>query len=558
MKNYFYTLLAIIFSASISLAQITIKDADLEGGKTYTWTNDNVYLLDGFVFLEAGGKLEIEAGTVIKGKEDPTTGENASALIISRDAQIFANGTADAPIIFTCEIDDTAVNDELDDTDKGLWGGLIILGNGIIGNNTPETAVEGIPAGDTRALYGGNDDADNSGYLYYVSIRHGGAELAPGDEINGLTLGAVGSGTTIENVEVFANSDDGIEFFGGAVNVKGAAVAFCGDDSFDWDLGWQGKGQFWFSIQAEDDGDNGAEMDGAKPDDNARYSAPEILNATYIGSGPGASAKNEHALLFRDGTAGKYTNSVFTSFKDKAIQVEDLDSGLDSRQRLEDGELVLANNIWWEFGSNNSVAEVINPTMPGGDIQFLEDHLVNNGNTIEDPGYVIDRFMDGLLDVRPNASVYANPSAPSDSYYTNAGYKGAFCDDGAWIVGWTALSQYGYLSSNLAFADLETCDVTVSVNDIYAEQNGFVLAPNTPNPVREFTNFNFTIPQSANVSLTVADANGKVVASVLDNAKLIAGDYAERFETVGLQSGIYFYTLSAEGVQLTKSFVVSK
>jgi len=350
MQKFIYILLAIFTTANLSFAQIVIQDSDLVGGQTHTWTSDNIYMLDGFVFLEAGGVLNIEAGTVIKALESPSTSDNASALIISRGATINANGTAREPIIFTTEIDDTDDSGDLDDTDKGLWGGLIVLGNGIIGNTTPETGVEGIPAGESRALFGGSDDADNSGVLRYVSIRHGGAELAPGDEINGLTLGAVGSGTVIDHVEVFANSDDGIEFFGGAVSVTNASVAFCGDDSFDWDLGWQGTGQFWFSIQSEDDGDNGAEMDGAKPDDNVRFSNPTVFNATYIGSGNGASAKNEHALLFRDGTAGKYMNSIFTDFKDKALQIEDLDSGLDSRQRFEDGELVLANNLWWGFG----------------------------------------------------------------------------------------------------------------------------------------------------------------------------------------------------------------
>lgn len=558
MKKFFYILLATFTTANFTFAQTVIKDGDLEGGNTYTWTKDNVYMLDGFVFLEADGVLNIEAGTVIKAKEDPTTSDNASALIISRGATINAIGTETEPIIFTCEIDDTSDNADLDDTDKGLWGGLIILGNGIIGNTTAETGVEGIPAGEARALFGGNDDTDNSGTLKYVSIRHGGAELAPGDEINGLTLGAVGSGTVIENIEVFANSDDGIEFFGGAVSVKGAAVAFCGDDSFDWDLGWQGKGQFWFSIQAEDDGDNGAEMDGAKPDDNARFSAPDIYNATYIGSGPGASAKNEHALLFRDGTAGNYTNSIFTSFKDKAIQVEDLDSGLDSRQRLEDGDLNLISNIWWEFGNNTSVQDLINPTNADGDIQFLVDHLINNSNTVEDPGYVVGRFADGKLDLRPTTNVTSNVSAVDDNFYTTSGYKGAFCDDGAWIVGWTALSEYGYLNSDISYVDFNICDLTVDVNDIYNEENGFILAPNTPNPASDMTNFNFTLPQASTVTLSIFDATGKFVTNVLNNERMVEGDYIERFETNNLSNGLYFYSLRTGEVILTKSFIIQK
>ena len=559
MKKFFYILLAIFTTVNFTFAQTVIKDSDLEGGQTYTWTKDNVYMIDGFVFLEAGGVLNIEAGTVIKAKEVPTTSDNASALIISRGATINAIGTETEPIIFTCEIDDVNDDADLDDTDKGLWGGLIVLGNGIIGNATPETGVEGIPAGETRALFGGNDDADNSGTLKYVSIRHGGAELAPGDEINGLTLGAVGSGTVIENIEVFANSDDGIEFFGGAVNVKGAAVAFCGDDSFDWDLGWQGNGQFWFSIQSEDDGDNGAEMDGAKPDDNARFSNPIIRNATYVGSGAGASAKNEHALLFRDGTAGTYINSIFTGFKDKGIQVEDLDNGLDSRQRMEDGELVLANNIWWNIGNNTTIEDFINPTTAGGDVSWLVSHLAGNDNTAEDPGYVIDRLPDGNLNLIPGAAAYENVRGgiSESSWFTATLYKGAFSDDGSWMVGWTALSQYGFMSDAVGFAPLDSDSVS-GINDILSEENGFVLAPNTPNPASDATNFNFTLPKAATVSLSIFDATGKFVTHVLDNERLAEGDYTERFETNNLSNGLYFYSLRTGEVVLTKRFVVKK
>lgn len=559
MKNLIYILLVVFITVNVSFAQTVIKDGDLQGGNTYNWTKDKVYMLDGFVFLETGGVLNIEAGTVIKAKETPSTSDNASALIIARGAKINAIGNETAPIIFTCEIDNTSVNDDLDDTDKGLWGGLIILGNGIIGNTTAETGVEGIPAGETRALFGGNDDTDNSGVLKYISIRHGGAELAPGDEINGLTLGAVGSGTVIENIEVFANSDDGIEFFGGAVNVKGAAVAFCGDDSFDWDLGWQGNGQFWFSIQAEDDGDNGAEMDGAKPDDNARFSNPTIRNATYIGSGAGASAKNEHALLFRDGSAGRYMNSIFTDFKNKGIQVEDLDSGLDSRQRMENGELVLANNIWWNIGNNTTITDFINPTIAGGDVAWLVAHLTDNANTATDPGLTIDRFPDGGLNPTPNASAYDNVmgGVTASSWFTAATYKGAFCDNGAWITGWTALSQYGYMDASVGFAPLD-CDAVSSTNEVFTEENGFILAPNTPNPAQHFTNFNFSLPTTATVSLTIYDATGKQVTNVLENEKLTAGDYSERFETSDLANGLYFYSLRTEGVVLTKRFVIRK
>ncbi|MEN0051825.1 MAG: T9SS C-terminal target domain-containing protein, partial [Bacteroidota bacterium] len=167
--NKFYAILITLFAFASIQAQemVTITDADL-GAETYNWTSDKTYLLDGFVFLEEGGVLNIEAGTVVKGIEAPSTSDNASALIITRGAQIFANGAEDAPIIFTSEIDDTNDAEDLTPNDRGLWGGLIILGNAVIANPTPETRIEGIPEGEDRALFGGMDDTDNSGSLSYV------------------------------------------------------------------------------------------------------------------------------------------------------------------------------------------------------------------------------------------------------------------------------------------------------------------------------------------------------------------------------------------------------
>lgn len=539
--------------------ECVITDDDLMGGQTYNWTNDCIYLLDGFVFLEDGGRLNIAAGTVIKGKETPSTTDNASALIIARGAQIYAEGTADNPIIFTAEVDDTDDAFDMFPEDRGLWGGLIVLGNGILGDNTSEVGVEGIPAGETRALYGGNNDADNSGVLRYVSIRHGGAELSPGDEINGLTLGGVGSGTTMEYIEVFANSDDGIEFFGGQPHLKWASVAFCGDDSYDWDTGFRGKGQFWFALIGSDDGDNGAEMDGAKPDDNARFSQPNIYNATYIGSGIGAAAKNEHALLFRDGTGGYYHNSIFTSFVGKALQVEDLSSGLDSRQRLENGELALKNNIWWEFGAGADLTDIINPTTAGGDVTWLINHLGTNGNTLEDPQLGgISRDTDEGLDPRPNfdGPAFGSLSSYDDPWHTPVYYKGAFCSQGVWIKGWTALSEYGILNSAVP-ASPGACQTT-STDDFFKENNGFVLAQNTPNPVFNETTISFSTPRAADVSLVITNAYGKVVKQVLNDARLMEGDYNEVISTADMPAGVYFYSLRADKVVLTKSFMIQK
>ncbi|MFT4740396.1 MAG: hypothetical protein ACI9L9_001178 [Marivirga sp.] len=212
------------------------------------WSADSIYILGGRVAVESGATLTIEPGTIVKGKAG--TGSNATALIVARGAKIIAEGTADAPIIFTSVADDITlgqtISPNLDETIDALWGGIIVLGSAPISaqnendQDVSELQIEGIPTSDPNGLYGGSASEDNSGVLKYISIRHGGANIGQGNEINGLTLGGVGSGTVIEYIEVVANQDDGIEWFGGTVSVKNVLVWNAGDDGLDTDQAWNG------------------------------------------------------------------------------------------------------------------------------------------------------------------------------------------------------------------------------------------------------------------------------------------------------------------------------
>ena len=149
---------------------------DGSGTGTVTWTKDNEYLLEGFVFVNDGQTLTIEAGTVVRFKSGQ--GENASALIVSRGGKIIASGSANEPIIFTSEDDD--LNESVDISERGLWGGLIILGNAPLNIEGGEASIEGIPIAEPRGIYGGIDERDNSGVLRYVSIQHGGTNYSFG------------------------------------------------------------------------------------------------------------------------------------------------------------------------------------------------------------------------------------------------------------------------------------------------------------------------------------------------------------------------------------------
>ena len=257
MKKFFLPLIAIfalVLSVSCSSnddGPIIDPDPDpvnnkLSGQITsdMTLTNDVIWELDGRVTVTSGATLTINEGTIIKAY----AGQEASAavLIVARGAKIEANGTADKPIIFTSIADNIALGQKfgtnLTENDRGLWGGVIILGKAkaSLSGDALENQIEGIPASDTNGLYGGSDNADDSGTLNYVSIRHGGTSIGDGNEINGLTLGAVGTGTSISNIEVVANVDDGIEWFGGSVNVSNAIVWACGDDALDIDEAYSG------------------------------------------------------------------------------------------------------------------------------------------------------------------------------------------------------------------------------------------------------------------------------------------------------------------------------
>jgi hypothetical protein len=319
---------------------------DGNGTGTVTWSKDTVYVLNGFVFVNDGDVLTIEAGTVVKGK--PGTGENASALIVARGGKIMAEGTATEPIIFTAEDDDLTTTSDLSENDDSKWGGVIVLGKATLNSAANETPIEGIPTTEPRGLYGGSDDAHNSGTLSYVSIRHGGSDIGEGNEINGLTLGGVGSGTIIDNVEVFANKDDGVEFFGGAVVPTHLVVVACGDDSFDYDEGFHGGGMYWFTYQTDGRGDRCGEHDGGTdPEDGTPYAIPTISNVTYVGNG------EKRTITFRDNAGGHYSNSIFMNTA-KGIDVELLVDVQDSYKQFTDGNLTVTNNVFYNVAGDQN------------------------------------------------------------------------------------------------------------------------------------------------------------------------------------------------------------
>ncbi len=273
-----------------------------------TWTKDKVYILAGRIAVTAGNTLTIEAGTVIKGQAG--SGANATALIIARGAKIMAEGTPTMPIIFTSVADEIKsgqiASPNMDPNVDGLWGGLLIMGKApcSLSGDVVESAIEGIPPTDANGLFGGTDANDNSGVLKYISIRHGGANIGEGNEINGLTLGGVGAGTVIENIEVIANQDDGVEFFGGTVNAKNVVVWNAGDDAIDTDQAWSGTLD-GFAVVCGDNTDHALEIDGPEGSANAGHN---VKNGWVKGS---AAAEMGN---WRSNAQGNFSSIYFFNF----------------------------------------------------------------------------------------------------------------------------------------------------------------------------------------------------------------------------------------------------
>lgn len=514
----FVTLLVVLCTTASASAQcdcppvaerpiVTISPG---GTGTTTWTCDNTYVLDGYVFIQSGQVLTIEAGTVVKGAAG--AGTEAAALIVARDGQIVADGTADCPIVMTYEADPLDGSVAYDT--RGQWGGLIVLGNATT-NFGGVAQVEGIPSDNDQASYGGDDDTDNSGILRYVSVRHGGAELGAANEINGITFAGVGSGTTVENVEVVSNLDDGIEFFGGAVSVKNALVAFCGDDSFDWDQGYHGDGnENWLAIQdgPGEVGDRGGELDGDDSDDGnvsadeMPFAIPTVTGWTVVGVGGG------QGLLFRNGSGGHVSNAVLANVAE-GIEIEDTETPMDAYDHWVNGDLTLSN------------IKVV-----GDDALDYDGSEVAEGDALLDAyadsnGVVVDNTLDIDFTFAMNASgVFA-----TDVLDLECGFGSGH----AWATGWTFCDAVNLFGSSGPAATEEVVGRNIKV---------------FPNPIQRGDLHVVGLPLGA--GLKVMDVTG---TTIWNGSVEVA---RATIPTHGWVPGAYLLVWNAEGVAGRERFIV--
>tara|TARA_R110001606_G_scaffold83958_4_gene191304 strand:+ start:26176 stop:27576 length:1401 start_codon:yes stop_codon:yes gene_type:complete len=294
------------FSASLNglLAGRQLVTGPLTGA--HHWGADRTWVLDGIVYVQASGTLTIEPGTRIEGRP-------GSALVITRGARLHAAGTAQAPVVFTSA-------QPVGTRAAGDWGGLVLLGSAPV--NVENAQIEGVADNDPNGAFGGNDANGSCGVLEYARIEFAGFEVYADNELNGLTLGACGSGTIVRHVQVHRSLDDGIELFGGSADLRNILISGAGDDSLDWDWGWRGRVQFLIAQQYADSGDNAFEADnngdrhGAEP-----MSEPVMYNVTLVS--PRSHARHHRAMTLREGTGGHFHNLLIQGFSGEAIDLRD-------------------------------------------------------------------------------------------------------------------------------------------------------------------------------------------------------------------------------------------
>ena len=297
---------------------------------TTTLTSDKEWTLKGYVYVKEGATLIIQPGTIIKSDI-----AEKGALCIERGAKIIAEGTATNPIIFTS-------GKIAGEKSPGDWGGIVILGKAKT-NRSSEPTIEG---GIGRP-FGGNDDGDNSGILKYVRIEYAGVAALPNSEINALTLGGVGSGTVIENVQTIYANDDAFEFFGGTVSPKNLYAFATADDDFDFDFGYTGTVTNGIAKRDPlfvDNGDagNGVECDNDGVGSLAQpFTHPKLIGMVLVGpNNQTALANHNLGLRFRRATQFTVKNSVIYGWMKGGLSLESNETA----QAVKDGVSIFENN----------------------------------------------------------------------------------------------------------------------------------------------------------------------------------------------------------------------
>lgn len=478
--RFVFAVIVSIMCSSITHAEDVMVSENITS--SVTWTADNTYNLQNQIYVLPGASLTIEAGTRIA---STPTANGSGSLAVCRGAKIFALGTAEEPIVFTSTEDNGTWREAANE-----WGNLTIMGNAYISNSFQEgnsstfgnnvSPMEGLVPefpGDGRVMYGGVDDEDSSGALAYVSIRYGGRVVGLANELNGLSLGGVGRNTDIDHIEIMNNVDDGIEIWGGTVNLSHVNIWNVGDDSFDIDQGWRGSAQYGLIVQGysldasqgSGVGDNMCETDGAENSDAQPVTTAQIANFTMIGQ----PIDGDGATVWRDGARVQYNQCIIMDCGEKVVR-PDGDDGDGSAGYGFNGTLTLAE----VFNTPHTYSD---PTFYGaqvsGTLSGIEDSVLYNnanyndfntyngarGNKIEPSNNPIvsvvrdtpvvkgGKVQQRVISIDPRAATNASKNADGangvNGFVEAASYRGAFAEDSVWLCNWTATDEFGFLAT---------------------------------------------------------------------------------------------------------------
>ncbi|WP_426790857.1 hypothetical protein [Sphingobacterium sp. WOUb80] len=425
-----------------------------------TWTSDKIYLLKGFVFVSNGATLTIEPGTIIKG-DKATKG----TLTVTRGSKINATGTVDKPIVFTSGLAAGARS-------QGDWGGVILLGKAPVNQGT-DVMIEGglaAPSGKDAKnyiYYGGSDAADNSGVMKYVRIEYAGIAYSVDNEINGLTMGGVGNGTTLEYIQVYRSGDDAFEWFGGTVNAKHLLAVGTWDDDFDTDFGYSGNVQFALAQRvptvADQSGSNGFESDNnATGTDQTPKTSAVFSNVTILGpiqkAGGSFNANFQHGAQIRRNSSISILNSVISGFPLAGLYVDDTKvvTANSTSNNFLSGNAVFENNL--VYGSKDADLKVSSATNAAA-----VSALIRPKNVFENGKYASELFVAPYnfgsdfsnTSATPDFKVLSGSAAASGAIFTNTKVSGSFFEKVAykgafgttdWTSGWAH-----YDPQNLAY-----------------------------------------------------------------------------------------------------------
>jgi hypothetical protein len=561
-----------VLAAGTAFAGTNVS-SDITGSEHWTKAN-SPYHLKQMIHVKSGATLTIDAGVVVA-----SFVADQGSLAVCRGAKIYVNGTKNDPVIMTSAQDVNEWKGSVCTSTGGLvtsittmgnpktgkwlarcndWGNLTILGQGYIsaakygglpvGTNTPcpnannRKQMEGLTAafpGDPNVMYGGGDDDDDSGSIHYLSLRYGGKVIGIANELNGLSLGGIGRATDIDHVEIMNNVDDGIEIWGGTVNLKYVNIWNIGDDSLDTDEGWRGKAQFGLIVQGysvnaaqgSGVGDNCFEMDGAEDSNAQPITTSTIYNFTCVGQ----PVNGDQGTAWRDNARIQYRNCIFMDLGERLIKCDNSDGDGGSGYGYA-GTLSWANTwtnpytfnelgnlcgfnpaLLYTVQTSGTLAEMtdcvffrnlfataygdtapyagsntLGVTVAGGSAPLMHNVVPAYNAGDPDLNMPIQKLVRGPLVaginmlpvtfINPcaaNDAVTSYATAPTnDSFFKPANYRGGFSADKNWLESWTAVDAYGMtdVSMNVADGDLND-DGVIDFSD-FADFSGGWLQVN--------------------------------------------------------------------------------